>query len=112
MILKPHLLLTEQPARRGFLRSLVAAPAAALATHRLILPADALASPADDPAARLKHHLDGVEAAMRDLFPGVHVRRWGNALEPESHALHRENFAAGHRGRIAVVAVDAGCDLK
>ena len=36
------LLLTEEPpARRGFLRSLVMAPVAALATHRLILPGEA-----------------------------------------------------------------------
>lgn len=46
--LKPDLLLQEQPTRRGLLRTLIAAPAAALATHKLILPAQAsVTTPAD-----------------------------------------------------------------
>jgi hypothetical protein len=110
MILKPDLLLQEQPARRGFLRNLIAAPVAALATHKLILPAQALGAP-EDAAARLQYHLDGVESAMRDLFPDARVRRWGTALTPEGRAVCREDFAAGRRGGWAVVAVDAGLDL-
>jgi hypothetical protein len=111
MSIANDLLLTEQPARRGFLRTLIAAPAAALATHRLILPAQALATP-DDAAARLQRHLAGVEAAMRDLFPGASVRQWGNALTPAGHAIYRAEFAAGNRGSIAVVAVEASLDLR
>jgi hypothetical protein len=99
------LLLTEEaPARRGFLRTLVAAPVAALATHRLILPARTIV---EDPAERLQRHVSGVEAAMRDLFPGVHVRHWGNAFDPETHARYREILDAENRGAVAVVTVDA-----
>lgn len=106
MLLKTDLLLQEQPARRGFLRTLIAAPAAVLATHKLILPAQTIVTP-DDPLARLEHHLAGVAAAMRDLYPGVRVRRWGTALEPESHEYLRSAFAAGYGGKIALVALDA-----
>ncbi|WP_442756606.1 hypothetical protein ACNHKD_08405 [Methylocystis sp. JAN1] len=51
MSIANKILLTEQPARRGFLRTLIAAPVAALATHKLILPAPALITP-EDAAAR------------------------------------------------------------
>lgn len=74
--MKP-LLLTERPARRGFLRSLIAAPVAALATHKLILPAEALVKP-DAAAARLAHHVAGAEAAFRELYPQGEIYQWGN----------------------------------
>lgn len=74
-----NLILTEEPARRGFLRNLILAPAAALATHRLIVPAQALVTPGDA-VERLREHVAGVEAAMRDLFPGANVRQWSNCL--------------------------------
>ena len=73
MLPNPDLLLTEEPARRGFLRSLVIAPVAALATHKLIVPAHAIVTP-DDAAERLRIHMNGVEAAMRDLFPAADVK--------------------------------------
>jgi hypothetical protein len=47
MLLKPDLLLQEQPSRRGLLRTLIAAPVAAMATHKLILPAQADVAPAE-----------------------------------------------------------------
>ncbi|MEK4033710.1 hypothetical protein WOC76_15505 [Methylocystis sp. IM3] len=56
-----RLLLTEQPARRGFLRSLVMAPAAALATHRLILPNK------DSPEDRARRAWADFSAAMREM---------------------------------------------
>jgi hypothetical protein len=56
-----RLLLTEQPARRGFLRSLVMAPAAALATHRLILPNE------DPPEDRARRAWADFSAAMREM---------------------------------------------
>jgi len=40
MTARDLLLIEQAPARRGFLRSLVMAPVAALATHRLILPGE------------------------------------------------------------------------
>lgn len=71
------LFLTEKPSRRGFLRSLAVAPAAGLATHKLILPANALVAP-DDAASRLAHHLAGAEAAFAELYPHGEILRWGN----------------------------------
>ena len=70
------LLLSEEGVeqRRGFLKNLIAAPVAALATHKLILPVQAKIVTPDDAALRLKQHMAGVEAAMRDLFPGAEVR--------------------------------------
>ncbi len=99
------LLLTEEPARRGFLRSLVMAPVAALATHRLIMPAQALVTP-DDAALRLKQHMAGVEAAMRDLFPGAKVNVLGNCLDGH-HASYRELHARGEN-EYACVGCHAG----
>lgn len=101
------LLLTEQaPARRGFLRSLIAAPVAALATHRLILPAQAVITP-DDAAARLQRHLDGAEAAMRELFPGAEITVLGNCLG-EGLAFYRGQFAAGRQGSRPTITLHAG----
>ncbi|MGJ0507477.1 MAG: hypothetical protein ACR652_10130 [Methylocystis sp.] len=103
-----HLLFTEQePARRGFLRSLVAAPVAALATHKLILPAQALVTP-DDAATRLAHHLAGAEAAMRDLFPAAHIEPWGNYLGNASAVdCYRFHFERGDRGFSVYAGVKA-----
>ncbi|RTL88102.1 MAG: hypothetical protein EKK29_05855 [Hyphomicrobiales bacterium] len=72
-----EILLTEQPARRGFLRSLFAAPVAALATHKLILPANALVTPGDA-AARLAHHVAGAEVAFGELYPHGEILQWGS----------------------------------
>jgi hypothetical protein len=75
------LLLTEQErSRRGFLGRLIAATGATTATRTLLLPAKTIITP-DDAAARLAHHLAGAEAAMRDVFPGAHVRVEGNCLD-------------------------------
>ena len=56
------LLLTEkEPARRGFLRSLIMAPAAALATHKLILPGETT------PEERARRAWADFCAAMREI---------------------------------------------
>lgn len=60
------LLLTEEPARRGFLRSLVMAPFAALATHKLILPGQ------DSPEDRARRAWAEFSAAMREITAGEH----------------------------------------
>lgn len=91
------LLLSEDRVepRRGFLKRLFAAPVAALATHQLILPAKAaeIIRP-DEAAARLQHHVDGVKAAMQDLFPGAVVGAFGNCLDGH-HAYYRKLHARG-----------------
>lgn len=74
------LLSEEKTARRGFLRKLVMAPVVSLATHRLILPAQALVTPVDD-AARLQHHLNGFEAAFAELYPNDTLRKWGRCRD-------------------------------
>ncbi|MBI1981703.1 MAG: hypothetical protein HYS63_09180, partial [Methylocystis sp.] len=101
------LLLTEEPARRGFLRSLVMAPVAALATHRLIMPAQALVTP-DDASLRLKQHMAGVEAAMRDLFPGAKVNVWGNCLDGHHIWYQRIILESREHGIYASVGCNAG----
>lgn len=102
------LLLSEDGAEplRGFLRKLIAAPAAALATHRLILPAHAGIITPEDAAARLQHHLDGVKAAMQDLFPAAAVSTIGNCLNG-NHAYFRELHAQGEN-EYACVGCHAG----
>lgn len=75
------LLIEGKPARRGFLRNLVAAPAAALATHRLILPAEALVTPADA-SARMQHHLDGLREAFLQVYPTGELRIRRSARAP------------------------------
>src|SRR5437762_3313635 len=81
------ILLTEEsaeprPPRRGFLKTLITAPIAAVATHKLLLPSPTapIVTPADA-AARLKRGLAEAEAAFRDLFPGVPVSLRGNCLD-------------------------------
>jgi hypothetical protein len=59
-----RLLLQEQPARRGFLRTLITAPAAALATHRLILPGEI------SPEERARRAWAEFSAAMREMTAG------------------------------------------
>jgi hypothetical protein len=58
--MKP-LLLTEEPARRGFLRSLIMATGAAAATHRLILPNET------PPEERARKAWADFSAAMREM---------------------------------------------
>lgn len=55
------IILTEEPARRGFLRSLLVAPALALATHRLILPGES------SPRERAKRAWSQFSAAMDEI---------------------------------------------
>jgi len=106
------LLLTEkEPARRGFLRTLVAAPIAALATHRLILPEQKIITP-DDAAERLRTHVQGAEEAMRDLFASdarwpVQVRSWANINDPDDIQRLRARFSRGDAGAVACVGIDA-----
>ena len=59
-------LLTEQTGRRGFLRGLILAPAAAVATHRLILPNEAT------PAERARRAWADFSAAMREMTAENH----------------------------------------
>ncbi|WP_457797439.1 hypothetical protein [Methylocystis sp. S23] len=61
--MKP-IFLTEEPARRGFLRTLITAPAAALATHRLILPGET------SPKERARRAWAEFSAAMREMTAG------------------------------------------
>ena len=89
--MKPLLLTEQAPDRRGFLRRLVAATGAATATHTLLLPAQALITPAEA-AARLAHHLAGAEAAFADLYPQGEIFQWGN---------HNGSKDADLRGRFA-----------
>ena len=104
------LFLTEkEPPRRGFLRSLVMAPAAAMATHRLILPADTIPTPTD-PAARLQHHLKGVEAAMGDMFPGLKITSWDNCFDDADR--FRARIAYGDRSAVVSVGCMAGLPLE
>ncbi|MGJ0506552.1 MAG: hypothetical protein ACR652_05320 [Methylocystis sp.] len=98
--MKP-LLLTERPARRGFLRSLIAAPAAALATHKLILPAQALVTPGDA-AARLAHHVAGTEKAFRELYPEGEIFEWGNHRGEGDKDLEGR-FVSGDLGGVYVL---------
>lgn len=92
--------------RRGFLRKLFVAPVAAMATHRLIMPAQAGIVAPDEAARRLQHHLDGVKAAMQDLFPGAVVGAFGNCLDGH-HAYYRELHARGEN-EYACVGCHAG----
>ncbi len=92
--------------RRGFLRTLLAAPVAAMATHRLILPTQAGIIAPDEAARRLQHHLDGVKAAMQDLFPGAVVSTMGNCLDGH-HAFYRKLHAQGEN-EYACVRCNAG----
>lgn len=58
---------------------------------------------------RLMHHVAGVEAAMRDLFPGAHVERQGNCLDGH-HRTFAETLACGAsegRGTPAHIGVTA-----
>ena len=97
------LFLTEkEPPRRGFLRSLVMAPAAAMATHRLIMPTD--------PAARLQHHLKGVEAAMADMFPGLKITTWDSCFFDADQ--FRARIAYGDRGAVVTVGCMAGLPME
>lgn len=107
--MKP-LLLTEEPARRGFLRSLVMATGASAATHRLILPAQTIITP-ENAHARLKEHLKGAEAAMRELYPMARVSTWGNVVDG-GHERYRELFASGDRGAITIIGVQAALPLE
>lgn len=107
--MKP-LLLTEEPARRGFLRSLVMATGAAAATHRLILPAQTIVTP-DSSHARLKAHLKGAEEAMRELYPMARVSIWGNVVDG-NHEHFRELFNSGDRGAITIIGVKAALPLE
>jgi len=90
------LLIEETPSRRriiGGLRNLLMAPAAALATHKLILPTEALVTPADA-SARFQHHLDGLQQAFADLYPqGEFKVRSG--IKMEGHDERVANFAKG-----------------
>jgi hypothetical protein len=91
--MKPLLLTEQTPDRRGFLRRLDAATGAATATHTLLLPAQALITPADA-AARLAHHLAGAEAAFADLYPHGEILQWGNHQGGKDTDL-RGRFARG-----------------
>ncbi len=80
------LLLTEEPCRRGFLRSLIAAPVAALATHRLILPGH------DFPQERARRAWREFSAAMNEITAEDHG--WvlmGGEKKPFRH-LDEGNF--------------------
>lgn len=90
------LLLMEEgseprPARRGFLRTLITAPAAALATHRLLIAPSAPIITTADAEQRLKRGLAEVEQAFRDLFPGIPVSVRGNCLDGH-HDYYAEMF--------------------
>jgi hypothetical protein len=63
--MNPLLLTEQEPARRGFLRSLILAPAAALATHRLILPGETT------PEERARRAWSEFSAAMREISVGA-----------------------------------------
>src|SRR4051812_40284603 len=83
---QPTLLLMEEsaeprPARRGFLRTLITAPAAALATHRLLIAPSLPALTGPSPEERLKRGLAEVEAAFRDMFPSIPLVVRGNILD-------------------------------
>lgn len=109
------LLLTEeaapQPARRGFLRTLITAPVAALATHRLILPGPVPLVAPEDAAARLERHVQGVEAAMRDLFPGAQIAIRGNCLDGH-HDYLAEKFLRGESGTACAVVMASLPSIK
>lgn len=92
--------------RRGFLRKLLVAPVATMATHRLILPTQAGFVAPDEAARRLQYHLDSVKAAMQDLFPGAVVSTMGNCLDGH-HAFYRELHAQGEN-EYACVGCHAG----
>lgn len=56
---------------------------------------------------RFDHHLKGLEAAVRDLFPGSPVAVRGNFRDARDVEFYRENHASG-RTDAATVMVSAG----
>lgn len=108
-----ELLLTEEQAprsRRGLLRTLFTAPIAALATHRLLIAPTPIVTVASA-EERLRHHVDGVEAAMQDLFPMCKIDVRGNCLDG-GHDAYLRSFARGDRGAYACAMVMAGLPLQ
>lgn len=99
------LLLTEEkPGRRGFLRSLIMAPAA-LATHKFILPAQRIITPGDA-EARLARHIEGAKAAIIDLFPPE--KQFLSGLLDGYHFHCRELIARGVDRSTACATIATG----
>jgi hypothetical protein len=70
------------------------------------MPGQALVTP-DDAAARLAHHVAGVEAAMRDLFPSAKVEVIGNCLDG-GHVHYQDIFSKGPSTTYACIGAHAG----
>lgn len=92
--------------RRGFLQNLIAAPVAALATHKLILPEQEKLTTPQDAVERMRHHANGLRDAMQELFPMANVQLQGNILEG-GHELYAENLRRGDNISLPTIFVFA-----
>lgn len=116
----------QRAGRRGFLRSLVIAPVAALATHKLILPATASATPLAAAMNKVDREdllnaydcwLDGERhwlAWERAAGDSAKFRAYRRMIVFEGHraGAYHDNERAPASSRALTVLAAAGCDWR